>query len=208
MWTCSGTPLLKGWPELERSSRVTQMAISICNRTVRWLRSGGGILERQSLVLGMSQQEEACKIEYCKTPKRAMGMCMKHYMRVRKHGKDIVAYRTTHRMSSTPEYYAWESMLGRCYNPQHPSYESYGGRGISVCQRWNSFENFYADMGKRPQTDMSIDRINNDQGYGPSNCRWATSSQQVSNRRPRELWPSYLRKKQSEIARNGDGQRS
>jgi len=95
-----------------------------------------------------------------------------------------------HGMSSTPEYKTWAGMIARCTNPKETGYKNYGGRGIKVCKRWrNSFENFFADMGKRPvaiknkRAAYSIDRINNDGNYEPGNCRWATDKQQRDNRR-------------------------
>jgi hypothetical protein len=86
-------------------------------------------------------------------------------------------------MWGTPEYRAWWSMLDRCTNPTNKNYHNYGGRGISVCLRWGRFSAFLVDMGRRPAPHLSLDRINNDLGYGPNNCRWATASVQVSNRR-------------------------
>jgi hypothetical protein len=75
-------------------------------------------------------------------------------------------------------------MLQRCGNPKNPKYKDYGGRGITVCERWKKFENFFADVGEKP-TGMSIDRIDNDLGYFPGNVRWTTSVEQSKNQRPK-----------------------
>jgi hypothetical protein len=101
---------------------------------------------------------------------------------VRPEGKASHLYK--HGMSGTPEHAVWNAMIGRCTCPSATYFKHYGGRGITVCERWrNSFENFYVDMGPRPSSKHSIDRIDNDGNYEPNNCRWVTKSDQMKNRR-------------------------
>jgi hypothetical protein len=88
----------------------------------------------------------------------------------------------THGKSGTRTYQIWNHMKRRCTDPTHPKWMHYGGRGVTVCERWYSFSNFLADMGEAP-LGLSIDREDNDKGYQPGNCRWATQTQQTRNMR-------------------------
>jgi hypothetical protein len=99
--------------------------------------------------------------------------------------KELTSARAkTHGMSGTVEHRTWISMRDRCRNPKAAHYECYGGRGITVCDRWlNSFENFYEDMGSKPSRRHSIDRIDVNGHYEPRNCRWATITEQRRNTR-------------------------
>lgn len=87
----------------------------------------------------------------------------------------------THGLSSTPEYRIWAGMIQRCNNTNGDFYHRYGARGIIVCQRWMTFENFLEDIGKRPSKTHSIERDNMNGNYEPNNCRWATKKEQARN---------------------------
>lgn len=95
--------------------------------------------------------------------------------RTRTHGEAIHG-------KETPEYITWSAMISRCTNSKHKQWDRYGGRGILVCERWLAdFSNFLSDMGRRPSNKHSIDRRDNDKGYRPDNCRWATKLEQALN---------------------------
>ena len=100
-----------------------------------------------------------------------------------RNSKNSPVCKETHGQSRSGIYGIWGNMIYRCRNKNSTSYYRYGGRGIKVCKRWMKFENFYADMGDRPSSLHSLDRIDSEKGYSPSNCRWATQQQQTWNRR-------------------------
>lgn len=113
-----------------------------------------------------------------KTKTKSCGCQLKAYWKkLRTHGE-------SHR---TAEYHSWSGLKCRCLNPQARNYTNYGGRGIKVCDRWldpkKGYKNFLKDMGRKPSSEHSLDRINVNGDYSPSNCRWATHKQQNNNRR-------------------------
>lgn len=130
-----------------------------------------------------------CVIEGCQRKHYARTWCSMHYLRWLNHGSPFVTLVPRHGhagLIDSPTYLTWKSMIARCSNPRAPDYPRYGGRGIAVCERWRTFANFLEDMGERPD-GLTIDRENNDGDYELLNCRWATRSQQNSNRRPMPL---------------------
>lgn len=98
----------------------------------------------------------------------------------------------THGMTNAPTHRSWNAMLGRCNRPHNASYERYGGRGIQVCDRWKTFENFFADMSEKPKGCV-IDRKDNDGNYEPSNCKWSTFAESSRNRKATKLTVDKVR---------------
>lgn len=107
------------------------------------------------------------------------GGCCKHCI-----GAQTARHGHCRPRSGTAEYRAWSAMKQRCYSPRNASFDCYGARGVQVCELWrNSFQAFLADMGFRPSSEHSLDRIDSDGDYTPSNCRWSTGRTQSCNRR-------------------------
>lgn len=98
---------------------------------------------------------------------------------------------TKHGRKNSPEYSSWQAMIARCTRPSHGAYHRYGGRGIKICDRWrHSFEDFFADMGPRPE-GLTLDRIDTNGHYEPGNCRWATRAEQSRNQRTNVLLSAF-----------------
>lgn len=144
-------------------------------------------------------KSKTCSVAECREPAFCRGICKAHYMQVWANGKITGGViRKNNGKIKHPLYSTWANMMRRCYDTKNSAYENYGGRGITVCERWKRFDtgfsNFVSDMGDRPK-GFSLDRIDNNLGYSPDNCRWSSRRDQNVNRRNNKKEPNiYIRK--------------
>jgi len=114
---------------------------------------------------------------------REIKNCTKCNRKLQIQRSKIQGWGLKHGLTKTREYRTWVGIKQRCNNSNSINFPNYGARGIKVCERWNKFENFFHDMGKKPFEDFQIDRIDPDGNYEPSNCRWVSSKENIANRR-------------------------
>lgn len=131
-------------------------------------------------------------------PVVARSLCKAHYHKLLRYGDPTVSKRVNDGRTSHPLYQTWKGMKSRCFYEGHNEYDNYGGRGISICERWldpeYGFWNFVEDMGEKPAEDYSIDRIDPDRDYEPENCRWAKKLEQIRNTQRGRMILSEARK--------------
>ena len=194
-WKKNGSPLYQRVFEKDKECSVDGCvsrvcAKKLCNRHYKKWKTYGDPLYKKK-----TAKEAGCKVNGCKKNVVCKGYCAGHFSQIKKYGKIVQKIlRSSGDRKKHPEYNSWRAMKERCYYKKHPQYKDYGGRGITVCDRWldryMGFYNFLEDMGKKPKhgnTDggmpiYSIDRIDATKGYYKENCKWSTWYEQAANR--------------------------
>lgn len=143
--------------------------------------------------------QRICSVEGCNHKHLAKSYCAAHYRRLWKTGslRANIPLKLNFQHGHARRHYlyaTWLNMRQRCNNPTNPDYKLYGAKGIKICKRWDNFALFISDMGKKPTPQHTIDRIDNDGDYTPTNCRWATVSEQNYNKRPSRAKNKILHK--------------
>lgn len=189
------------------------IAKALCSKHYQRLVLRGYILNAYDFIEDCrnSKGERICNVKNCNKKHSQYGYCAMHVWRLINSGcLDLEFLGEDGRKNKNPAYWCWVGMKTRCKNKNSINYDNYGGRGITVCERWEIFENFLEDMGERPSKKHSIDRINVNGDYEPINCRWANHYQQSHNKRKRGIENDHgvykLKKKnkyRAEIAING-----
>lgn len=160
------------------------------NRNILLGKRFGNLVVIEEVEIG-SQRRVVCKCDCGNVVSRLASVLTNHQSSSCGCARNLGAT-LKHGMYGTPTYCSWHMMIQRTCNPNDPRWQDYGGRGITVCKRWReSFTNFYADMGIRP-VGKTLDRINTNGNYEPSNCKWSTPSEQQRNRRCRLNQPTIL----------------
>jgi hypothetical protein len=124
-----------------------------------------------------------CLADGCKSAAKTKGYCGAHYARIIKHGDPLKGGSYQTGITTHPAYKRWDAMMQRCYNPNTKWYHNYGGKGVTVCERWHSSKNFIEDMADLFKKHLTLDRIDNSKGYSPDNCRWVDRKAQTRNRK-------------------------